>query len=159
MHSRRILLTTLLTFTALALPSLAHADITGGSGAEVEITSPKDGETLDITPFYVSVSVAEDLLDVASVELRVDGSTYATLTEGPWTFTEVQLDEGMHELVAVVIEVDAVETASEPVNIAVVEGGASEPSKGCAVTPAGGLGGLALAGLALAGLVGLRRRR
>ena len=93
------------------------------------------------------------------IELRVDGSTVGTLSEAPWTFTGVALGEGMHELVAVAIVPGGDEYPSPTVQVAVLDDGAADDTaKGCAVTPSGGLGGLALASLVLFGLVGVRRR-
>lgn len=161
MATRRFLLGSILTLAALARPSDARADITSGNSAELQIVAPMDGDTLHLVPFDVIVFVDEPFVEVATLELRVDGTTVATLTESPWTFPDIELAEGMHELVVVAIAPDASETSSEAITIALLEGGAppkEESSKGCAVTTASSLGGVALTGLVLFGLVALRRR-
>jgi MYXO-CTERM domain-containing protein len=157
MPTRRFLLTALLTVSALALPSSARADVSE-SPPSVQITAPADGDMV-ASPLDVTLQVYEGDFGLDRVELRVDGSTVATLSEAPWTFTGVALGEGMHELVAVAIVPGGDEYPSPTVQVAVLDDGAADDTaKGCAVTPASGLGGLALASLVLFGLVGVRRR-
>lgn len=157
MPTRRFLVASLLSLAALALPGSAHADVSE-SPPSVQITAPADGDMV-ASPLDVTLQVFEGDFGLDRIELRVDGSTVAMLSEAPWTFTGVTLDEGMHELAAVAIVPGGDEYPSATVQVAVLgDGAADDTAKGCAVTPAGGLGGLALASLVLFGLVGVRRR-
>jgi hypothetical protein len=70
--------------------------------------------TLDVT-----LDVFPGDMGLDRIELRIDDATVGMLTQEPWTFTGVQLEEGMHGLVAVAIIPGGDEYPSPAVNVAV----------------------------------------
>ncbi len=160
--TRMLFLTASIASSSLGFASVAAADV-GPDPSSATITSPEDGASFEGAP--ASIDVVLDVfvteLGLDRVELRVDGATVATLSQAPWTFTGVSLDEGMHELVAVAIA-GADENPSAPVNVVVLAGAGSETgkTKGCSVIDPTRLGGgLALTGVLVLGIAGIRRRR
>jgi hypothetical protein len=186
--NRRFLLTALIALSTLALPGSAKADV-AEDPPSATITSPQDGEMFEGAPVTLDVTLDVFLGDMGldRIELRIDDATVGMLTQAPWTFEGVMLDEGMHSLVAVAIIPGGEEFPSSVVNVAVFastdtgdgtgsdtagdtasdevgetgtgSGGGDEGGKGCSVATRTGLGGAALAGFMMLGLAGIRRRQ
>jgi hypothetical protein len=118
--TRRFLLTALIALSTLAMPGSANADV-AEDPPSVTITSPQDGEMFEGAPVTIDVTldVFQGDMGLDRIELRVDDATVGMLTEAPWTFSGVQLDEGMHGLVAVAIIPGGDEFPSPAVNVAV----------------------------------------
>jgi len=63
----------------------------------VSITYPLDGAT--VQPQFVIRVDATDNIQVASAELRIDGQSVLTLTQGPWVFNApAELGQGNHNV-------------------------------------------------------------
>jgi MYXO-CTERM domain-containing protein len=154
----------------------------------VEITSPEHGAMIEGAPAIIDVELAvsgSDLVD--NIDLFIDDVAVAQIAAEPWTFTDVELAEGMHYLRAVANS-DGVGYMSSDVYVAVVaadetgtggegtgtdggsggtstggttsDGGSETSSSGkCSTT--GRTGDAGLLGLGLLGfaILGLSRRR
>jgi MYXO-CTERM domain-containing protein len=89
----------------------------------VEIISPEHGAMLEGAPAIIDVELAvsgADLVD--NIDLFVDDVAVAQVSADPWTFTDVELAEGMHYLRAVANS-GGVGYMSSDVYVAVVAGG------------------------------------
>jgi uncharacterized membrane protein YgcG len=117
-----------------------------------EITSPVDGMMFEGAPGVIDVEV-EVLTGTGldNVDLLVDDVSVGQLTASPWTFTDIELAEGMHTLLVVANGSDGVGYPSESITVAVVaagdtgEGtgtdGGSAGESGTGTTSEGGSGG------------------
>lgn len=95
----------LLAFTTIALTTtVARADMPNEdeSPPEVSITSPTDQQMFEGAPAKITIAVAADDPDsgVGRVVVSIDGVEQEPLTAAPWTLADVELAEGMHEIVA-----------------------------------------------------------
>ena len=90
-----------------------------------QISSPIDGQTYEGGTALIDVQVTvnpgnEGLTDLL---LLVDGEQLQSLQAAPYTFFDVLLDEGMHELVAVAVAPGGAEYPSPSVNVVVFAAG------------------------------------
>lgn len=168
MHSNR----TSLIWTAAALllfATPAHADIPN-EPPSVSITSPTDGQMFDGPTATIDVVLEAFGGDegIDSIRLLVDDTPVLIDNDEPWSFEAVEIDEGMHTLVAVAVSAsNGAEYPSEAVEIVVLAAAGSEtsdsgtsggdagtsvePKKGCSVAQ----GTQWSAALVLLGLLGL----
>jgi hypothetical protein len=141
----------------LATPALADVP---NDPPSISITSPTDGQMFDGPTAMIDVVV--DALGgdegITSVKLLVDDTLVMTDTDTPYGFTGVEIDEGMHTIVAVAVSaLGGTEYSSDPVEIVVLaaagetSGGESSGGKGCSVASGTQIG----AGLVLICLFGL----
>ena len=183
--TRRFVLTALIALSTLGLPGAAKADV-AEDPPSATITSPQDGDMFSGAPITLDVTldVFEGTMGLDRIELRIDDATVGMLTQAPWTYPGVMLDEGMHTLVAVAIIPGGDEFPSPVINVAVFAGDTTDTGSGsdtsadtaadsndesgsgsggssnkCSVVSGSTGGGLLVAGLALFGLAGVRRRR
>ncbi len=187
--TRRFVLTALIALSTLGLPGAAKADV-AEDPPSATITSPQDGDMFSGAPITLDVTldVFEGTMGLDRIELRIDDATVGMLTQAPWTYPGVTLDEGMHTLVAVAIIPGGDEFPSPVINVAVFAGDTTDTGSGtgtdtsadtgtaadsndesgsgsggssnkCSVVSGSTGGGLLVAGLALFGLAGVRRRR
>jgi len=95
----------LLAFTTAALTSnVGRADMPNEdeSPPEVSITSPTDQQMFEGAPAVVTIEISAQDPDsgVGRVLVSIDGVEQEPLTAAPWTLADVELAEGMHEIVA-----------------------------------------------------------
>lgn len=188
--SRRTLGAAVLGLGLCLASSEAAADV-ANEPPSAQISSPTDGQTYEGGTALIDVMVnalpGDDGL--ASVLLLVDGEQEQSADAAPYTFFDVLLDEGMHELVVVAVSPQGDQYPSEAVNVVVfaagetgtggdtaeTTGGEEGPtttgdegseeegsSGGCAVgssTRLGSSGGMILLGLFCLGLASRRRER
>jgi MYXO-CTERM domain-containing protein len=153
----------------------------------IEITSPAHGMMFEGAPTTLDV-VTQVTGTADDIELLVDDVSVAQVpAAAPWTFTSIELAEGMHSLQAIAY-LDGVGYGSPTISVAVVAGGetggegtgtdggsggettaggttsegggeSGGSSGGCSIT--GATGGAGLLGLGLFGfaILGLTRRR
>jgi MYXO-CTERM domain-containing protein len=153
-----------------------------------QISSPVDGMMFEGAPATIDVEL--EVLSgtgLDSIDLFVDDASVAQVTASPYTFTNVQLAEGMHTLYVVVNGSDGIGYPSETISVAVVAGGetggdgtgtaggSGDEASGGTTSDSGGetgdtagkcsatgtTGGAGLLGLGLFGfaILGLTRRR
>lgn len=85
------------------------------------ITSPVDGDMFEGDPAVIDVEL--DVLvgtGLDSIDLFVDDASVAQVTANPWTFTGVELAEGMHTLYVVANGSDGIGYPSPTITVAVV---------------------------------------
>jgi hypothetical protein len=148
MHCRR---TSLLWVAAALLGPLsfsipAHADVPN-EPPSVSITSPTDGQMFDgpVATIDVVLEAFGGDEGINSVRLLVDDTPVLIDNDMPWGFTGVEIDEGMHMLVAVVVSaLDGGEYESTPVEIVVL--GAAGESGGSSGSDSSGSGSGSSAG-------------
>ena len=188
--SRRALAAAALSFGLCLASTEAAADV-APEPPSAQISSPMDGQTYEGGSALIDVMVDAFPGDdgIANVLLRVDGEQEQSVDTAPYTFFDVLLDEGMHELVVVAVSPGGDQYPSNPVNVVVfaagetgtggdtaettgAEEGSSTTgdgdseeggsSSGCAVsssTRLGSSGGMILLGLFCLGLAYRRRER
>lgn len=179
-------LATCFTLAATMLvATTASADKLPGAPS-AEITSPVDGMMFEGAPAVTDVVLdvyVGDGLD--SIDLFVDDASVAQVTASPYTFTGVELAEGMHTLYVLVNGSDGIGYPSQTITVAVVAGGETsgegtgtdggsggtsggsttgdggESSSAGKCSASGTTGGAGLLGLGLFGfaILGLTRRR
>jgi hypothetical protein len=153
-----------LLLAASSFPASARADSPNEDVHDpvVEIVDPADQANFEGAPASITVSVSADDEDfpsepasgVETVTLSVDGMDVATLDAAPYTFENVALAEGMHELVARAVDGSGNEGTSPTIHVVVFpadgetggdgdgsgggdDGGDGDASsKGCSVSPA-----------------------
>ena len=101
-------------------PPGSNATITpitsNGQGPTVNILDPQDGETINQTPFTVSVNAVSGTT-IARIDLSIDGQYYESLTSQPFVFTlNKVLNDGPHVLAAHAVDSQG-QTADTSVNI------------------------------------------
>jgi hypothetical protein len=157
----------------LLLASPAHADVPN-EPPSISITTPTDGQMFDGPTATIDIVLETFGGDegIDSVRLLVDGTPVLIDNDTPYGFEGVEITEGMHALVAVVVSAaDGDEFSSEPVEIVVLaaagetsagessagesSGDTTKPANGCSVGSGTQIGaGLVLVcvfGLSLAG--------
>ena len=121
LHRSSILWAASLLSPILLLATPAHADVPNEppSGS---ITSPTDGQMFDGPTATIDVVLQTSPGDegIGSVQLLVDDTVVSTDTEAPYGFEGVEITEGMHTLIAVVVSSLGDEFPSEPVEIVVL---------------------------------------
>lgn len=105
---------------ALLCSGTALADVPN-EPPSVQITSPVTGAT-----FAGPTATIDVVLDaypgddgISSILLQIDGTTVATDMDAPYGFEGVEVDEGMHSLVAVAVSSGLAEYPSSAVDIVV----------------------------------------
>lgn len=122
---RRALAAAALSLGLCLASSEAAADVPN-EPPSAQISSPTDGQTYEGGSALIDVMVEASPGDdgLASVHLLVDGAQEGdSLDAAPFTFAEVLLAEGMHELVAVAVAPGGVEYPSQAVNVVVFAAG------------------------------------
>jgi MYXO-CTERM domain-containing protein len=177
-------LATCFTFAATMLVATTASADKLPDPVTVEITSPAHGTMYEGAPAIIDVELYVTGADlVENIDLYVDDVAVAQIAAAPWTFTDVELAEGMHYLRAVA-NYDGTGYMSSNVYVAVVagaetgeegtatdggdvtsgdsttsEGGETSGSSGkCSITDRNGGAALGFGLLGLAAL-GLMRRR
>jgi hypothetical protein len=110
-----------------ARPAAADSPNDDVTPPEVSITAPADQETFDGAPAMVTISVAATDPDipnewnsgVESVTVTIDGEALAADDSAPYEWADVELAEGMHELVATAIDGSGNQASSTPIHVAV----------------------------------------
>jgi hypothetical protein len=117
--------------TALLSPA-ARADVPNEdtSPPTVEITTPDDQAMFEGAPARITVHVEADDPDsgVSIVRLSIDGVEVDPITVPPFEWQDVELGEGMHEIVATAANGDGYQAESAPIHVVVFP--ASEDSSG-----------------------------
>jgi MYXO-CTERM domain-containing protein len=96
----------------------------------VDISSPYDGQMFEGAPATIDVTIevgGENVVE--TVDLFVDDASVAQASAAPWTFTDVELAEGMHTLY-VVANSQGIGYPSQSVAVAVVAGGGTDTGTG-----------------------------
>jgi hypothetical protein len=122
----------------LSFSTPAHADIPN-EPPSVSITSPTDGQMFDgpIATIDVVLDAFGGDEGIDSVRLLVDDTPVLIDNDMPYGFEGVEIDEGMHTLIAVVVSAaNGAEYSSDPVEI-VVLAAAEETSTSAGETSAG----------------------
>jgi hypothetical protein len=132
-------LTTCFTLAATMLvATTASADKLPGPPS-ASITAPVDGMMFEGSPAVIDVELdvwVGDGLD--SIDLFVDDASVAQVTANPYTFTGIELAEGMHTMYVLVNGSDGIGYPSPSITVAVVAGGETGAETGGEGTGTGG---------------------